>query len=205
MRHRAKVLMCKSVETRQSVSEHCLQQRMCSPPSTVEAARRRLRDLVRRGEKLGLTRGDLVSLPSARLLTSCGSRWRWRSTTSLAITALAVVLATTAVLTKCYVYRQATTSSYTSGVSAASLDPWWQQQQLQRLVSVFCLFPKHSSSYCSIILCFIFAVNLVECTASNLFLRGVWVNLLISAFDKERTYKQPFLNVAHTKYCKRKF
>lgn len=112
----------------------CLQQGMGSPHSTVVAARRRLRDLVRRGEKLGLTQSDLASLPAAHLLANSGSRRRWRST-SVAITALAVVLATTAVLTKCYVYHQATTS-YTSGVSAASLDPWWQQQQLQRLVSV---------------------------------------------------------------------
>jgi hypothetical protein len=139
-----------------TVNEFYLQQGMGSPRSTVEAARRRLRDLVRRGDKLGLTRSDLVSLPAARLLTSSGSRWRWRST-SLAITALAVILAITAVLTKCYVHYQATTS-FTSGVSAASLDPWWQQQQLQRLVSVmFVSFNVCVSSilarYCYIILC----------------------------------------------------
>lgn len=107
---------------------------MGSPSSAVEAARRRLRDVVRRGEKLGLTRSDLVSLPAARRLTSSGSRWCWRST-SLAITVLTVITAVTAILTKCYAYHQATTAAYTSGVSAASLDPWWQQQQFQRLVS----------------------------------------------------------------------
>jgi hypothetical protein len=36
------------------------------------------------------------------------------------------------------VYHEATTSAYTSGVTAAPMDPWWQQQQLQRLVSVIC-------------------------------------------------------------------
>jgi hypothetical protein len=149
---------------------------MVSPSSTVEAARRRLRDLVRRGEKLGLTRSDLVSLPAANLLTDSGSRWQWRST-SLAITALVVILAT-AVLTKCYVYHQ-TTTSYTSGVSAASLDPWWQQQQLQRFVSVaFVSFGVYVSSvlvwllfYC--FMCLNYAGNLAESTWSNLFLRGV--------------------------------
>ncbi|GFG39181.1 hypothetical protein Cfor_04140, partial [Coptotermes formosanus] len=105
---------------------------MGSPSSAVEAARRRLRDVVRRGEKLGLTRSDLVSLPAARRLTNCGSRWCWRST-SLAITALTVILAATAILTKCFVYHQPTTAAYPSGVSAASLDPWWQPQQFQRL------------------------------------------------------------------------
>jgi hypothetical protein len=112
---------------------------MGSPSSAVEAARRRLRDVVRRGEKLGLTRSDLVSLPAARRLTNCGSRWCWRST-SLAITALTVILAATAILTKCFVYHQPTTAAYPSGVSAASLDPWWQPQQFQRLVSVDGLF-----------------------------------------------------------------
>ncbi|XP_069688241.1 uncharacterized protein [Periplaneta americana] len=111
---------------------------MGSPPTTVEAARRRLRDVVRRGEKLGLTRSDLVALPAARRLTSAGSRSPWRSA-SLALTALAVLLAGTAALTKCYVNHHATTSSYSAGVAAAptgSQDPWWQQQPLQRLVSV---------------------------------------------------------------------
>jgi hypothetical protein len=117
----------------------CLLQGMGSPSSAVEAARRRLRDVVRRGEKLGLTRSDLVSLPAARRLTSSGSRWCWRST-SLAITVITVIMAVTAILTKCYVYHQATTAAYPSGVSAASLDPWWQPQQLQRLVSAAGLF-----------------------------------------------------------------
>ena len=117
----------------------CLLQGMGSPSSAVEAARRRLRDVVRRGEKLGLTRNDLVSLPAARRLTSSGSRWCWRSI-SLAITVLTVIMAVTAILTKCYVYHQATTAAYPSGVSAASPEPWWQPQQLQRLVSVAGLF-----------------------------------------------------------------
>lgn len=108
---------------------------MSSPPSTVEAARRRLRDVVRRGEKLGLTRSDLASLPAARRLTNSGSRRCWRNT-SLAITAFTIILTITAVLAKCYVYHEATTS----GVTAAPMDPWWQQQQLQRLVSVFCVY-----------------------------------------------------------------
>jgi len=117
-----------------------LPQGMGSPSSTVETARRRLHDVVRRGEKLGLTRSDLVSLPAARRLMSSGSRWHWRGT-SLAVTVLAVILAITAVLTKCYVFHQATTSSHSSGMSAASLDPWWQQQQqLQRLVSLVCFW-----------------------------------------------------------------
>ena len=120
-------------------SPFCLLQGMGSPSSAVEAARRRLRDVVRRGEKLGLTRSDLVSLPAARRLTSSGSRWCWRST-SLAITVITVIMAVTAILTKCYVYHQTTTAAYTSGVSAASLDPWWQPQQFQRLVSAAGLF-----------------------------------------------------------------
>lgn len=120
-------------------SVFCLLQGMGSPSSAVEAARRRLRDVVRRGEKLGLTRSDLVSLPAARRLTSSGSRWCWRST-SLAITVITVIMTVTAILTKCYVYHQATTATYPSGVSAASLDPWWQPQQLQRLVSAAGIF-----------------------------------------------------------------
>jgi hypothetical protein len=78
-----------------------------------------------------------VSLPAARLLATSGSSRCWRGT-SLAIISLAVILTVTAVLAKCYVYHEAATSSYTSGVTAASTDPWWQQQQLQRLVSVMC-------------------------------------------------------------------
>jgi hypothetical protein len=106
---------------------------MGSPSSKVEAARRRLRDVVRRGEKLGVIRSDLVSLPAARLLTNSGSSRSWK-VTSLAIIALAVILTITAVLAKCYVYHDATAS----GVTAAPVDPWWQQQQLQKLVSVMC-------------------------------------------------------------------
>ena len=88
---------------------------------SVEAARRRLREVVRHGEKLGLTRSDLVSLPAARRLTSSGSRSRWKSV----LTTVAVLLALTVLLTKCYVS--------TASASPAH-DPWWQQQQ-QRLVS----------------------------------------------------------------------
>lgn len=104
---------------------------MGSPPSTVEAARRRLRDVVRRGEKLGLTRNDLASLPAARRLIGSGSRRCWRNI-SLTVTVLVVILSITAVLAKCYVYHEATTSSYT----AAPMDPWWQQQQLQGLCTI---------------------------------------------------------------------
>lgn len=147
----------------------CLLQGMGSPSSAVEAARRRLRDVVRRGEKLGLTRSDLVSLPAARRLTSSGSRWCWRST-SLAITVITVIMAVTAILTKCYVYHQATTSAYPSGVSAASLDPWWQPQQLQRLVSAaglfVCLWFVFISSSTHESACLIMLYYFVRCKSS---------------------------------------
>ena len=90
---------------------------------SVEAARRRLREVVRRGEKLGLTRSELASLPAARRLTSSGSRSRWKRV----LTTVVVLLALTGALTKCYIS--------TASASPAH-DPWWQQQQqLQRLVS----------------------------------------------------------------------
>jgi hypothetical protein len=111
---------------------------MGSPPSSVEGARRRLRDMVRRGEKLGVIRSDLAALPAARLLTNSGSGRCW-SGVSLTLITVAVILAVTAVLARCYAHHEASTSAHTSGVTAASLDPWSQQQQLQSLVSVISL------------------------------------------------------------------
>lgn len=100
---------------------------MTMPPPSVNEAKRRLREIVRKGEKLGITREEMMKLPTISKLRSLIGRrsmaltWVWQGSCWVILIAAAAFVS----LAACFV-------CYAGNPASDTL----RQQQYQALVSI---------------------------------------------------------------------